>query len=42
MSLFDGLIDVIEQSLEEETVANGLKIVRIIFKENKYLFYVSS
>ena len=42
MSLFDALIDLSEQTTDEEVIANSLKVIRIIFKEPKYMYYVSS
>ena len=40
--LFDALAEILEQSPEEEIVANSLKVIRIIFKDTKYMLYVSS
>ena len=42
INLFDDLIEVIELARDEEIIANSLKVIRFIFKEQKYMFYVSS
>lgn len=40
--VFDHLVDLMETCGDEEIIANSLKVVRIIFKDVKYMFYVSS
>lgn len=42
INLFDDLMEVVELARDEEIIANSLKVIRFIFKEQKYMFYVSS
>ena len=42
LTLFDALINITETMTDEEVIANSLKVVRIVFKEPKYMYYVSS
>ena len=42
ITMFDALIDIVDNSVDEEVIANSLKTIRFIFKHASYMFYVGN
>ena len=42
ITIFDALIDIVDNSVDEEVIANSLKTIRFIFKHASYMFYVGN
>lgn len=40
-TLFEALIEVMELAADPEIIANGMKVIRSIFKDERYMLYVS-